>query len=50
MELCSKSHDEVCYDGSECPVCQLRESKDEKIEDLQNRISELETIIKECPF
>jgi len=35
MNLCSANHDEVCYEGRKCPVCDMRE-------DLQSAIDELE--------
>lgn len=38
MNLCSYGHDEVCYDGRECPVC--GEMEDIKIANC--RIAELE--------
>lgn len=45
MLLCSDGHEEVCYDGKQCPVCEaIQEKKD--IEDdnlkLRLRIEELE--------
>ena len=35
MELCSNNHEEVCYEGRVCPVCDMRD-------DLQGNIDELE--------
>lgn len=41
MNLCSNHHQEVCYEGRTCPVCEIITEKDEKIEDLQKEIREL---------
>ena len=44
MELCSDNHEEICYEGKECPLCNVMEKKDElenKIEDLDMKIVEL---------
>lgn len=50
MELCSNGHDEICFTGRSCPLCDAQtESKDEigklqnKIETLNNRIEDLES-------
>ena len=46
MELCSgtsrlnTSHDEICYEGKNCPLCETLEeiiSLNKQIEDLNNR-------------
>ena len=42
MDLCSCDHDEVCYEGRTCPVCDLREEKDDEIGQLNDRIVDLE--------
>ena len=45
MTLCSDGHDEVCFDGRNCPVCaELDNIKDYKktIETLEKQISDLE--------
>lgn len=44
MELCEDGHDQVCYDGRNCPVCEeLKKSSDmeDKIYDLEEEIKEL---------
>ena len=45
MEICSDKHEEVCYEskfrGTCCPVCSLREEKDNKISKLENEIASL---------
>ena len=38
MTLCSDGHDEVCYEGRDCPACELKDQLAEsqsKIESLQ---------------
>lgn len=45
MELCSNDHDEICYEGSRCPVCDLVQEiveKKEEIERLEKDIEKLE--------
>lgn len=44
MELCEDGHDQVCYDGRNCPVCEeLKKSSDmeDMIYDLEEEIKEL---------
>ena len=51
MYLCNDGHEEVCYEGRNCPVCEERKkvsdledevfSLKEKSEDLKNQIEEL---------
>jgi transcription initiation factor IIE alpha subunit len=44
MTLCSDGHDEVCYDGKECPVCKaIQDTKDadEEIKEMEKEIKEL---------
>ena len=50
MNLCSDGHDEVCYDGRECPVCSEMEELKEaegRIEELEQDISKLEDELME---
>lgn len=40
MNLCSggrgtNSHDEICHEGSGCPLCEMREELREKITNLE---------------
>ena len=45
MNLCSDGHDEVCYDGRDCPVCEkIKEISDfeDEIYDLKEQITGLE--------
>ncbi len=42
MNLCSKKHDEVCYEGRECPVCELQDRFDTAIENWEKRVTELQ--------
>jgi len=43
MELCSDGHEEVCFEGRTCPVC---EEMDE-IKRLEREIKDLENEVKE---
>lgn len=42
MNLCSHKHDEVCYEGTFCPCCIEMEDRDDKIRELEEKITELE--------
>lgn len=42
MNLCSTKHDEVCYEGRTCPVCDLRSEKDSEIDELKQQLKEEE--------
>jgi hypothetical protein len=59
MNLCSDGHDEVCYEGRECPVCKLREEMQSdidmhitekkalqtEVDSLDSELSELQEIV-----
>ena len=50
MTLCSENHDEVCYEGRDCPACKLfteTETLSGTIEDLRDEIAELKDSLKE---
>lgn len=44
MELCSDGHDEVCYDGRNCPVCEQIKETESVVEDLQKAEAEIERL------
>ena len=41
MNLCSHHHEEICFDGRECPLCAAVEEKDEEITELNRQVKEL---------
>ena len=45
MNLCSNGHDEVCFDGFDCPVCQMEADKESAIDILNDKILDLENTI-----
>lgn len=42
MEICSVGHDEVCFEGVHCPMCDLKMNYDDKIAELMQQIDEME--------
>lgn len=45
MHLCNDGHDEVCYEGRDCPVCLVKADLEEangKIAELEKQIERLE--------
>lgn len=42
MDLCNSDHDEVCFDGSNCPVCVLQGEYDQLKSEAENFESSLE--------
>lgn len=47
MNLCSRNHEEVCFEGRNCPFCAVIEEKEAEVEKLTSEISQhKETISK----
>lgn len=42
LNLCSDDHEEVCYSGTTCPVCELKKELDGEIADLQAKFDQTE--------
>lgn len=42
MNLCDKQHAEVCYTGRDCPACEKIDEANEKIGDLERKVSALQ--------
>jgi F0F1-type ATP synthase membrane subunit b/b' len=47
MNLCSDNHDEVCFEGRECPACNVISEKDSEIQKLQSEIDNTEPLLQE---
>ncbi len=47
MNLCSDDHEEVCYEGRTCPVCEVKQEKEKEIEACQDEIEDLKNTIGE---
>jgi predicted RNase H-like nuclease (RuvC/YqgF family) len=55
MELCTGSrlfsdHEEICFEGSECPLCKMLETikeKEEEIETLEEKVKDLDSAIED---
>jgi transcription initiation factor IIE alpha subunit len=50
MELCEDGHDQVCFDGLKCPVCEELKTVsnlEDKIYDLEKEIEELKDKLEE---
>lgn len=42
MNICSKNHDEICFEGKDCPFCDYIERTEMEIKDLKIEIDNLE--------
>ena len=42
LYLCSDDHDEICHEGSKCPVCEIIKEKNDEITEQQDQIRALE--------
>lgn len=46
MNMCSHRHDEVVFEGNQCPVCAAKEeisSLESRVEDLRQTVADLRT-------
>ncbi len=42
MNLCSENHDEICYVGRNCPLCQMQDEKNTEIAKLEKENKDLQ--------
>ena len=47
MELCSDGHNEVCFEGRDCPICLMVNDYEQQIYDLRYTIDILEDEVKD---
>lgn len=47
MSICEYSHPEVCFEGRQCPICEVLADKEKQIEGLQDSLREAESTIAE---
>lgn len=50
MELCSEGHEEICYEGRNCPCCELigeKEILENKLTDKETEVDSLKAEIEE---
>ena len=50
MNLCNDGHDEVCFEGRQCPACDMKDLVEEKVDEIarmEKTIGELEEEIQE---
>lgn len=45
MNLCDDGHEEICFDGRKCPMCESIDDYDKKISDLEDEVHELSTAL-----
>lgn len=51
MNLCAYRHEEICFDGNDCPMCAMKKElygeikqMESKIEDLKSEIERLQNL------
>lgn len=47
MNLCSEDHDEICYEGRICPLCDALEDADITQEEMQKEIDQLKSELED---
>ena len=47
MNLCSDGHDEVCFEGRKCPVCDTKSDMQKTIDGLEKTVSELQNVLQD---
>lgn len=46
VNICNAKHDEIVYEGHQCPICQMIEDYERDIDDLHDQIENLKDEIK----
>jgi hypothetical protein len=47
MNLCSDNHDEIAYEGRNCPMCELISDHNNAVTELKEKIESLEAQLEE---
>ena len=47
MNLCSSTHDEICFDGHQCPLCAVKEDLERQISNLTDERDSLQRQLDE---
>lgn len=47
INLCGDDHDEICYEGNRCPLCEMRTELERKIIALEGDVEALKEENKE---
>jgi uncharacterized Fe-S cluster-containing MiaB family protein len=42
MDLCNSDHDEICYEGRKCPMCEYISDSEAEDQEYRDRIEQLE--------
>lgn len=50
MEICDHNHEEVCFEGKNCPVCPLVEENEDLKEEIRHLKKEIEDLKKELEY
>ena len=48
MNLCDDGHQEICFEGGKCPLCEIVKEKDTQIKELTSEIGDLKSRIAEA--
>lgn len=48
MNLCSSQHEEICYEGRSCPMCDMMTAKDEEITKLKEEKTNIEEELEDA--
>jgi len=49
MNLCSSTHDEICFDGHKCPLCATKEDLERQISNLTDERDSLQQQLDDIP-
>lgn len=47
MNLCRDGHEEICFEGRKCPLCDMRDDLQSEIDDRDKKILDQEKTINE---
>ena len=41
MKLCNNDHDEICFEGRDCPLCDMRKNYESDLQEARETIDDL---------
>lgn len=48
MNLCNEKHEEICFEGRKCPLCDMRDDLNHEVDSLMKELDAIKTALEDA--